>query len=74
MCIVERYRKPNRGSHFTQKFNAHGVNKIKKSLETETVRHSGVGGSGGAHAAHRRRTHDAYPGTDCVCCALRLRL
>jgi len=47
-----------------QRFTAQLVNIAKNILQTETVRHSGVRGRDGAHAAHRRRTYDAYPGTD----------
>ena len=46
-----------------QRFTAQLVNIAKNILQTETVRHSGVRGRDGAHAAHRRRTYDAYPGT-----------
>ena len=42
-------------------------NLAKNILKTETVGHSGVGGHDGAHAAHRRHTYDAYPGTDFAC-------
>jgi len=47
-----------------QRFTTQYVNIAKNILKTETVRHSGVGGRDGAHAAHRRHTYDAYPGTD----------